>query len=567
MQSDTVSNIISIIAGGFIILIPFLCEYGNVLWDGNDISLITLAVATILLVILSILKFWRGMKTSITVTDVLCIVYLLYGAINLLVIRSGDFDRFLIVHWSAIVVVYILFRVLNGERTIIWSLIISAVVQSLYAIGQKMTFFSSNHNAFDVTGSFGNPGPLAGYLAVGFALAVCLAWYYYNWKNNIWMLYAASTSPIIVALFLADSRAAYLSVAISIMVFFSQFLNKYRRLCMVSIGMLAIFLLLFLYNYRPDSANARLLIWQTSTGMIKDSPLTGHGIASFKEKYMLYQAAYFEDNPDSPFSQVADNTPCAYDEFIHIGVEQGIVGLLLFLAIIISVLWYNPNDYRQRILQISLLVLILFSMFSYPADIFSLMLLFPLLFGALHGKVIFEIGLSKCLVLICYASLLLVVTIVCAAGISTLRKNSEIIAKIVKMDCEEDVYIYVRDNYDALKYNGVFSNHYPLWAKAYRGDGLLRMDTSTPSCETFCDIGDYFYDKNALLDAEKYYKAAVYMIPTRLTPKYKLWRLYMENGDNKAAMAVARQIITQPLKIETVFTIRAKAEVEDYLRQ
>ena len=41
--------------------------------------------------------------------------------------------------------------------------------------------------------------------------------------------------------------------------------------------------------------------------MIKDKPITGHGIGAFEAKYMDYQAAYFKTYPDSKFVMLADN--------------------------------------------------------------------------------------------------------------------------------------------------------------------------------------------------------------------------------------------------------------------
>jgi hypothetical protein len=55
------------------------------------------------------------------------------------------------------------------------------------------------------------------------------------------------------------------------------------------------------------------------------------------------------------------------------------------------------------------------------------------------------------------------------------------------------------------------------------------------------------------------------MVPTRLRPQYKLWRLYLEKGDTVKAVWTARQALHQPLKVENSFTINAKSELNDYL--
>lgn len=68
-------------------------------------------------------------------------------------------------------VAYLLCRQLN-KRFILIGIVVWSTIESLLAIFQKLGFISSNHPMFDVTGSFGNPGPLGGLLAVGLLVFV-----------------------------------------------------------------------------------------------------------------------------------------------------------------------------------------------------------------------------------------------------------------------------------------------------------------------------------------------------------------------------------------------------------
>ena len=87
-----------------------------------------------------------------------------------------------------------------------------------------------------------------------------------------------------------------------------------------------------LYFYRSGSADARLLIWRVSLDMIADRPLTGFGPGNFPRYYMLYQADWFRAHPDSEFAAVADNAVYSFNEYIKLAVEEGLPGLLLFVA-------------------------------------------------------------------------------------------------------------------------------------------------------------------------------------------------------------------------------------------
>ena len=51
------------------------------------------------------------------------------------------------------------------------------------------------------------------------------------------------------------------------------------------------------------------------------------------------------------------------------------------------------------------------------------------------------------------------------------------------------------------------------------------------------------------------------MIPTRLLPNYRLWQLYIRQGDTVAARRMAQKILEMPLKVENTFTSMAKEEV------
>jgi Lipid A core - O-antigen ligase and related enzymes len=62
--------------------------------------------------------------------------------------------------------------------------------------------------------------------------------------------------------------------------------------------------------------------------MITDKPLFGHGIGGFQREYMLYQAEYFKNHPDSNYAMLADIVKHPFNEFLLL-VEQGLVGGLL----------------------------------------------------------------------------------------------------------------------------------------------------------------------------------------------------------------------------------------------
>lgn len=48
------------------------------------------------------------------------------------------------------------------------------------------------------------------------------------------------------------------------------------------------------FDEQDPSINTRLLIWKTTLEMIKDRPIVGSGIGTFKMNYLIYQAEFLK---------------------------------------------------------------------------------------------------------------------------------------------------------------------------------------------------------------------------------------------------------------------------------
>ena len=68
-------------------------------------------------------------------------------------------------------------------------------------------------------------------------------------------------------------------------------------------------------------------------------PVFGNGIPGFRAEYLNYQAGYFQTHPDSTWASLADDMETPYNEFLKIFIEQGIVGLMLFICIVYFLRW------------------------------------------------------------------------------------------------------------------------------------------------------------------------------------------------------------------------------------
>lgn len=86
-----------------------------------------------------------------------------------------------------------------------------------------------------------------------------------------------------------------------------------------------------------------------------------------------------------------------------------------------------------------------------------------------------------------------------------------------------------------------------------------------PTCELFCDMGDTYRKLNQYKKAEQCYQLATNMIPSRITPKYKLFVLYKDSGDSLSAVKIANEIMTMKIKIEGSHALKMKGLVRMYL--
>lgn len=516
------------------------------------------------------MKLKKGDVISITILDASIALYVLYNVIHIFAKGSVYIDNADICKWGSVIGIYLIVRNLQNKKIVFYTLVLSGVEEAITAIAQKLYLLESNHVRFDVTGHLGNPGPLGGYLAVCLLIAIYLLWEKRQ-NKKLWMTIGLVSAILLMAIgiILTDSRAAVLGVLLGCMWLppIYRFLFRYYCKVVVVISLFLIFSVgTLFYLYRPQSADARLLIWKISSEMIADNLWFGHGIGSFSKHYMFYQASYFEHTDNEAHIMVADNAAYAYNELIHLSVETGIVGLLFALGIIGIVYKKNHcSDLNHQIAKVGITVWLLFSMFSYSTDVFPLLLLLPLLLACLNSKVII---INKCNYLKIFLLLIFCATIGCWGFYQGYfyKKCSEELASLFEMD-NSSALMFAETHYSQLKCNIKYNMIYVGWLARHSVEqkDMSKIEKIVPGSETYCYLGDYYCRIGMNKLAEKSYRTASFMVPTRMRPNYKLWHMYLESGDTINANSMARRILVQPLKVENSFTVNAKSEVRDYL--
>ena len=470
--------------------------------------------------------------------------------------------------YCCIALCYLLMRRFRVYSTIVFAGIMCiGMWQAALAIGQHFDRLNSSHRLFDITGSFGNPGQLGGFLAISIIATICMWSRFLKCRYAAWFFIPAAIQGY--ALVLSDSRAGWLSamcgaIALWILKRRKTRLNRNR---LILLFVTLIIVIGGLYKYKPQSADGRLLVWRVTADMIADKPILGHGIGGFNKNYMFYQADYFTEHPESAYSQYSDNIAYPYNEFLHVLADQGIIGLVLILGLLVAVLKTpaNNNEYKAAIIGY-----IVFAQFSYPSYVPGLLVLFPILIASIQSKPS-VVSIPRC---IHWGSVVFSIILFVYVGMEySFRKECrETIPQLFSANPSKAAHArqFAEDHYHRL-------SGYPRMADVYgqyvyaEGDPkramivLKDLERIVPTSELFCDLGDLYKAEKDWNRALACYRTAYAMIPRRLTPVYKLFETYRDSGDTISAREQALKALSVPVRTEGTRTFRIKAEMKRYL--
>lgn len=557
---------IAIVVIGILIILTANSNIFNDLYYYEKIWFGILYIIVCSLISLATLK-----SLSISITDVLIIIYIIYSIVNILFCSTIAPDPLIITEWIILILLYLCVRLVCKSNTLIFIflIVLSGLFQSVFGIMQFFGFAESKHVFFAATGSFMNSGPWGGYLSVCLSLALTcvLAG---NLKRDFLFYFFWISIPIMsIALAMSNSRAAWLALMVVVVtIILTRLKTRKRKIKILKYAVLITLpILILLYKYKEDSAAGRLFIWKVSTNMILDKPIYGHGIQSFPSKYMLYQGEYFKQNPNDNHSIKASNNYYAFNEFIRIITEQGIIGLILFLLIVISVFISKDDKVAIKSGLISLLV---FSFFSYPSDILPLKMLYPLFFGILAENSN-KIYLFAKRPIVCTQVAMLFVLLSLLGFISIQKSRYDKSYRILDeshelSDIDNKQYLrgtIINDRF----YVGMYSKKL-FSSEQYEQCLPMMLQTSVfrPSSIVYCELGDTYKNIGFYHKAEEYYTDALFMTPGYIIPPYRLFILYVSTEAHEKAIDMAKYIIKMNVKVTNSITIKYKNEAKEYMK-
>ena len=221
------------------------------------------------------------------------------------------------------------------KLVVVWSLIAVGMVEAVWGLLQVYGYEPSKHSLYALTGSFYNPGPYSGFLAMCLPLAL------HEWllRKGIWKhLALVAVVLTLVVLPSGMSRSAWLAAWVAsgyVMVMHHRVkLYRYWKVWTVG-GLLLIVLGIGAYHWKKDSADGRLLMWKVATLALKEHPWKGVGWEQVAGAYGDAQEKYFASGMASAQEEYVAGAPeYVFNEYLQVAIAWGIPALFVLLVMV-----------------------------------------------------------------------------------------------------------------------------------------------------------------------------------------------------------------------------------------
>ncbi|WP_303207095.1 O-antigen ligase family protein [Bacteroides oleiciplenus] len=465
-----------------------------------------------------------------------------------------------------------------------WGLILCGAFEAIGGLRQLYGFAASGHSRYALTGSFFNPGPYAGYLAM--VLPLCLHLYLCIPKEKAIIHNLEKWAVVIISILIlcvlpaTMSRSAWIAAVMGCgwvaymhrdkrrwHVLWRRYKRRYILwgtgiLFIVVLGITGAFIL------KPDSALGRLFMWKITCKAIINHPWGCE--KGFAFAYGEAQETYFAQEDYAGWEErVAGSPEYAFNEYLSLALTEGIAVCVLILVLIEICLRMGVKRGRYGICG-AILSLLVFSFSSYPMH-------FPAFVVA-----------GVCLLLACGIGdvigkpLILCICLILWTG-----------GCMEKWRQEEDAcrkWVYARMLYYSGAYkaaNEAYGELYPILKD--RGAFLFEYGHSLHKSFLYSDsnkyleeaclystdpmvlnvIGKNYQELHCYEQAETFFYKAIHRLPGRIYPYYLLANLYAEpdfyNPDK--LKEVAGIVLTKEPKVHSTAIKEMRSKVREILEK
>lgn len=575
----------------------------------------TMALISVLLPIFYLIK---PRPIIITLSDFLLIAFCILGVIvTFLNIKTINTSVVILI---LVTILYFYFKLLFYQYRLSYFILVlcfisTGLFEAIFGMIQLYGYASSYHLLFGITGSFENPGPYAGYLAMIFPLA---GYYVIKDRRLVSIPFDKRYFPFYLRFFVCVltvvgvllilpatmSRTSWVSASVGLFfIYFAlRFYSKRKSLnecflkwklssilwSLVCLIILSI-TLLYVYRLKQNSADGRILIWKIALQTANNNK-SGVGLGRFAGAYGKEQSIYFESGVGNIQEQyVADSPEYAFNDYLQISIEFGMVPFLLLVIIILSSIYFGLK-YNAKIGIIGgFLSLLTFASMSYPLNLLPFLIAFVFLLAVLNHQR--SVRSSGTIITIKYFALNIY--------LPPLKTGSVLILLIFFWSSIAYSLYFIHPAYDAhnraeqarlLYHSGRYKDASKQYAEIIphlednvsvlfeysrclnkigeyeQSNKWLRKASNISGDPMIYNImGKNYQSMNKYKSAEYCFQHASNIVPNRIYPHYLMAILYFETGSFIEAHEKANFILGKTPKVESESVRKMKSKMKEIL--
>jgi hypothetical protein len=347
-----------------------------------------------------------------------------------------------------------------------------------------------------------------------------------------------------------------------------------------------------LYHFKKDSADGRLLIWKIGTQMILDRPLTGVGIGNFELQFQQNQTEWAKKGQLMPEElDHASYIKMAYNDYLELLIETGIIGLLLYVFVLICVFtlpfYYFLPKARDTLIfttvYVGLMAGMVMAFMNFFIDAIPAYLVFSIYLAIIFGlnyqykKISIPALFNSLSIKFRYTPLiaLFVFLFTCYLAFKQLQIiYAERLHKIAYNKKKKGLYLEAQHILYPLQ--NTLKTHPDYWldfastelvlgnvhlSKQYLNEA--RKLTANP--EVLRKQAQIFKAERDFTKAIEVYQYLTLAEPNRLYPKYELMNLYHQKRDTFHVIFYAQDIMNKQVKISNQKSKRYKRKATELL--
>ena len=291
-------------------------------------------------------------------------------------------------------------------------LIISGFVDLIPLI--KQGNISVPADTYSVVGLYGHRNLYSQMLFFTFPYSIFAALFS---KEKIWrVLGSISSSALLFFLIILSNRATWIALAIGIfsLLFFHVYFyykknrnisfafnrHDYKKIILLMLTMTFFTILFYIHysnvssikshtgdiiDFNKGSTKDHLILWQKTLNIIKEKPILGSGLSTWKFEILKYGNQGLVSENNSTFYQTPHN------DFLWVCSEQGLIGLIIYVLIFILLLYIlienislseNKQDFLFNNLTLFMFIgYFIYSVFSFPKERVESNIIFSIIVG------------------------------------------------------------------------------------------------------------------------------------------------------------------------------------------